>query len=83
MLLGIDLNRRASYESEPRVIEIIVGKLFHRYILGNRAIPDIEIERKERTDSGAGLGVPMPEIVLSDLAVIVGKSFWISLGFRE
>src|ERR1035438_3933917 len=83
MLLGIDLNRRASYEAQAGMVEVIVRPLVHGHVLGDRAVPDVEIEREERADSGSCLRVPVSEIVLTHLTVIVGKAIGISFGLRK
>ena len=52
---------------EAGVIEIIVGPLVDHHALRDRAVPDVDIERKQRRERA----IPVSEVMLAHLAVIV------------
>lgn len=80
MLFGVDLDGSAADEAETGMVEVVVRPFVERDVLGDRPVPDVEVEGEERADAGACLGIVMPEVMLSDLAVVVRKSVQISFG---
>ena len=81
MLLGVDLQAGATDEAEAGVIEVVVGPIVDVAVLRDRAVPDVQVEREERAPCRCAC--PMAEVVLANLAMIVGKTVGISLRFGK
>lgn len=68
MPLRAHVQTGAPDKAESRMVEAIVGPIVHGRALRGQPVPDVNVEREER----AHRIVPMAEIMLADLAVVVG-----------